>query len=112
MTNNVAYFFREYITVKLYIMDVKKIESISTFAGVILLALLAVFGILGCFEMVFDIDYFASRRTADVWTVIPLITCVLIFFCFLVSAMLNISRIAASLEEIAKKRSGNDEINY
>jgi len=34
MTNNVAYFFREYITVKLYIMDVKKIESISTFAGI------------------------------------------------------------------------------
>lgn len=38
-------------------MDNKKIERISTTVGVILLALLAVFGILGCFEVVFDIDY-------------------------------------------------------
>ena len=47
----------------------KKIEKISTFAGVVLLALLAVFGILGCFELVFDIDYLTSRRTDDIWTV-------------------------------------------
>lgn len=86
-------------------MDVKKIEKISTFAGVVLLAMLAVFGILGCLELVFDIDYFASRRTADVWTVIPLITCVLIFCCFLVSSMLNISRIAESVEKIAGRDS-------
>lgn len=85
-------------------MDVKQIEKISTFAGVVLLALLAVFGILGCLELVFDIDYFASRRTADVWTVIPLITCVLIFCCFVVSTMLNISRIASSVERLVEKQ--------
>jgi amino acid transporter len=85
-------------------MDVKQIEKISTFAGVVLLALLAVFGILGCLELVFDIDYFASRRTADVWKVIPLITCVLIFCCFVVSTMLNVSRIASSVEKIVEKQ--------
>lgn len=85
-------------------MDVKKIEKISTFAGVVLLAMLAVFGILGCLELVFDFDYFASRRTADVWTVIPLITCVLIFCCFVVSTMLNVSRIASSVEKIVEKQ--------
>lgn len=85
-------------------MDVKKIEKISTYSGVILLALLAVFGILGCLEIVFDIDYFSSRRTADVWTVIPLITCVLIFCCFVVSTMLNISRIASSVERLVEKQ--------
>lgn len=93
-----------------YNMDVKKIEKISTFAGVVLLALLAVFGILGCLELVFDIDYFASRRTADVWTVIPLITCVLIFCCFVVSTMLNVSRIASSVERLVVKQE-NDEKN-
>lgn len=87
-------------------MDNKKIERISTTVGVILLALLAVFGILGCFEMVFDIDYFHSARSGSVWTVIPLITCVLIFCCFLVSTMLNVSRIAQSVEQMAK---GKDE---
>ena len=86
-------------------MDVKKIEKISTFAGVVLLVMLAVFGIFGCLELVFDIDYFASHRTADVWTVIPLITCVLIFCCFLVSSMLNISSIAESVEKIAGRDS-------
>ena len=89
-------------------MDVKKIEKISTFAGVILLAMLAVFGILGCLELVFDIDYFASRRTADVWTVIPLITCVLIFCCFVVSTMLNVSRIASSVEKLVDKQDSGD----
>ena len=89
-------------------MDVKKIEKISTFAGVILLAMLAVFGILGCLELVFDIDYFASRRTADVWTVIPLITCVLIFCCFVVSTMLNVSRIASSVEKLVEKQDATD----
>lgn len=82
-------------------MDNKKIERISTTVGVILLALLAVFGILGCFEMVFDIDHFHSARSGSVWTVIPLITCVLIFCCFLVSTMLNVSRIAQSVEQMA-----------
>ena len=89
-------------------MDVKKIEKISTFTGVILLAMLAVFGILGCLELVFDIDYFASRRTADVWTVIPLITCVLIFCCFVVSTMLNVSRIASSVEKLVEKQDSGD----
>ena len=89
-------------------MNVKKIEKISTFAGVVLLAMLAVFGILGCLELVFDIDYFASRRTADVWTVIPLITCVLIFCCFVVSTMLNVSRIASSVEKLVEKQDSGD----
>lgn len=86
-------------------MNIKKIEKVSTLAGVILLAMLAVFGILGCLELVFDIDFFLSRRTAEIWTVVPLITCVLIFCCFLVSAMLNISRIASSVERIADRDS-------
>lgn len=92
-------------------MDVKKIEKISTYSGVVLLALLAVFGILGCLEIVFDIDYFASRRTADVWTVIPLITCVLIFCCFVVSTMLNISRIASSVERLVEKQASDKGIS-
>ena len=84
-------------------MNNRKIEKISTYAGVILLAMLAVFGILGCFELVFDVNYFYTARAAEVWTVIPLITCVLIFCCFLVSTMLNSSRIAESIEVIGKK---------
>lgn len=82
-------------------MDKRTIEKVSTFAGVILLAMLAVFGILGCFELVFDINFFYTARAADVWTVIPLITCVLLFCCFLVSTMLNISRMTESMETMA-----------
>ena len=82
-------------------MDIKKIEKISTSAGVVMLGALAIFGILGCLELVFDINIFVTARAADIWTVIPLITCVLIFCCFLVSTMLNISRIAGSMEDFA-----------
>lgn len=84
-------------------MDIKKIEKISTSAGVVMLGALAVFGILGCLELVFDINFFVTDRAADIWTVIPLITCVLIFCCFLVSTMLNVSRIANSVEDISNK---------
>ena len=82
-------------------MDKRKIEKVSTSAGVILLAMLALFGILGCFELVFDINFFYTARAADVWTVIPLITCVLLFCCFLVSTMLNISRMTESMETLS-----------
>ena len=90
-------------------METKKIEKISTNAGVILLAMLAVFGILGCLEIVFDIDFFYSRRAADIWTAIPLITCVLIFCCFLVSTMLNIARVAESLESMANHKQNKQQ---
>jgi hypothetical protein len=90
-------------------METKKIENISTNAGVILLAMLAVFGILGCLEIVFNIDFFYSRRAADIWTAIPLITCVLIFCCFLVSTMLNISRVAESLESMANHKQNKQQ---
>jgi hypothetical protein len=90
-------------------METKKIENISTNAGVILLAMLAVFRILGCIEIVFDIDFFCSRRAADIWTAIPLITCVLIFCCFLVSTMLNISRVAESLESMANHKQNEQQ---
>ena len=82
-------------------MDKKTIERISTSAGVIMLGMLAIFGILGCFEFVFDINYFSTRAAADFWTVVPLIICVLIFCCFIVSTMLNVSRIAQSVEQLA-----------
>lgn len=91
-------------------MEIKKIEQISTKAGVVMLGLLAVFGILGSLEIVFDIDYFCSRRAADIWTAIPLITCVLIFCCFLVSTMLNISRIAESVETMISQHKGRQQI--
>ena len=84
-------------------MTTKKLEKVSTTAGVVLLVMLALFGIMGCFELVFDFNFFESRVAANVWTVIPLITCVLIFCCFLVSNMLNITRIAKSVEKIAGK---------
>lgn len=90
-------------------METKKIENISTNAGVILLAMSAVFGILGCIEIVFDIDFFCSRRAADIWTAIHLITCVLIFCCFLVSTMLNISRVAESLESMVNHKQNEQQ---
>jgi hypothetical protein len=85
-------------------MDIKKIEKVSTITGVVLLTFLAIFGTLGCIESVTDVEISrCSRRGDDIWTIIPLITCVLIFCCFLVSTMLNVSRIANSVEVISNK---------
>lgn len=85
-------------------MDIKKIEKVSTLTGVVLLTFLAIFGTLGCIESFTNVEIMrTSRRSNDIWTVIPLITCVLIFCCFLVSTMLNVSRIANSIEVLSNK---------
>lgn len=85
-------------------MDIKKIEKVSTLTGVVLLTFLAIFGTLGCIESFTNVEIMrASSRSNDIWTVIPLITCVLIFCCFLVSTMLNVSRIANSIEVLSNK---------
>ena len=83
-------------------MDIKKIEKVSTLTGVVLLTFLAIFGTLGCIESFTNVEIMrTSSRSNDIWTVIPLITCVLIFCCFLVSTMLNVSRIANSIEVLS-----------
>ena len=85
-------------------MDIKKIEKVSTLTGVVLLTFLAILGTLGCIESFTNVEIMRTRsRSNDIWTVIPLITCVLIFCCFLVSTMLNVSRIANSIEVLSNK---------
>ena len=85
-------------------MDIKKIEKVSTLTGVVLLTFLAIFGTLGCIESFTNVEIMrTSSRSNDIWSVIPLITCVLIFCCFLVSTMLNVSRIANSIEVLSNK---------
>ena len=85
-------------------MGIKKIEKISTLTGVVLLTFLAIFGTLGCIESFTNVEIArSSGRSDDIWSVIPLITCVLIFCCFLVSTMLNVSRIANSIEVLSNK---------
>ena len=85
-------------------MDIKKIEKVSTLTGVVLLTFLAIFGTLGCIESFTNVEIMRTRsRSNDIWTVIPLITCVLIFCCVLVSTMLNVSRIANSIEVLSNK---------
>lgn len=79
-------------------MSTKKIEKISTSAGVILLVFLAILGVFGCLDIAFNINFFASEQADNVVMLIALLTGVLIFCCFLVSTMLNVSRMANSME--------------
>ena len=80
-------------------MSIKKIEKISTISGVVLLVFLAVLGIFGCLDIAFNINFFASEQAENMVMLIALFTGVLIFCCFLVSTMLNVSRIANGIEK-------------
>ena len=82
-------------------MKEKKLERIVTRAGIIMLMVVAFIGILACFDLVFDWDIFPSDAGKDVLLVLSLVLCVLILCCVMVSAMLNISRMANSLERMA-----------
>lgn len=92
-------------------MSIKKIEKISTASGVILLVLLAVLGVFGCLDIAFNVNFFASEQAENVVMLIALLTCVLIFCCFLVSTMLNVSRMANSMERSVEMLSNPAQVS-
>ena len=84
---------------------VKKIESIVTKCGVCLLAFITLVGILFVFDTVCELDIFPTQGGKDAFLILCLVVCVLILSCMLVATMLNISRIANSIESIAEHKS-------
>ena len=84
-------------------MNVKKTESFITKMGVYILFILTFIGIIAVFDIAFSWNMFSES--------LELATGVFIGVCFilvvssvLVSTMLNVSRIANSIEEIAKNK--------
>ena len=88
-------------------MNVKKTETFVTKMGVYILFILTLIGIIGIFDIAFAWNMFSDS--------IELAGGIFIGICFLlvlssvfVSTMLNISRIANSIEQIANKREEGD----
>ncbi|GEM_PF-2096000 len=84
-------------------MKTKKIEKTVTKAGVIMLCLMTLIGILGVFDMVCNLDIFPTAAGKNAFTIFSLILCVLVLSCVMVATMLNIPRIANSIEELAER---------
>ncbi|MCS7028753.1 MAG: hypothetical protein NZ519_08305 [Bacteroidia bacterium] len=78
--------------------------------GVGLLFFLTFVGIIFVFDVAFDLDLFndSMKKAAGIFLGI---VCVLVASSVLVSLMLNVSRIANSIEEISKKRVENEVEN-
>jgi hypothetical protein len=83
-------------------MDTKKLENLVTKTGVGLLFFLTFVGIIFVFDVAFDLDMFSDsmKKAAGVFLGI---VCVFVVSSVLVSLMLNVSRIANSIEDIANK---------
>lgn len=88
-------------------MKIKRVENIVTRVGVILLAVMTFVGFLFVFDVVYKLDIFQTDKGKDAFGVLCAILCILILSCTLVSAMLNISRIANSIESISEKFKSN-----
>jgi hypothetical protein len=84
-------------------MDTKKLENLVTKTGVGLLFFLTLVGIIFVFDTAFDLDMFSNsmKKAAGVFLGI---VCVFVVCSVLVSLMLNVSRIANSIEDIANKQ--------
>ena len=88
-------------------MNTKKLENLVTKTGVTLLFFLTFTGIIFVFDLAFKLDLFSDsiKKAAGVFLAI---VCVFVVGSVLVSLMLNVSRIANSIEEITQKRSRNE----
>jgi len=85
-------------------LTIKKIENIVTKCGVCLLAFITLVGILFIFDVICDLDIFSSQGGKNAFLIFNLILCILILSCMLVATMLNISRIANSIEKIVEQK--------
>ena len=87
-------------------METKKLENLVTKTGVGLLFFLTFVGIILVFDVAFNLDLFSdSMKTAA--GVFLGIVCVFVVCSVLVSLMLNVSRIANSIESLANKQIDN-----
>lgn len=80
----------------------KKIEKYVTTSGVCMLAFMTLVGILFVFDLVCDLDIFPTSAGKNAFLILCLVLCVLIVSCVLVASMLNISRIANAIDDIAE----------
>lgn len=93
-------------------MRLQNIEQKITRTGAISLAALAIIGIIACFTGAFDIDMsiFSHTLIEDMFLFILGTLSILVGFCFPVSFMMNISKLASGLMEANRlKRSIADE---
>lgn len=93
----------------------QNIEQKITRTGVMSLAALAIIGIIACFTGAFDIDMsiFSCTIVEDLFLFILGVLSILVGFCFPVSFMINVSKLASGLIEANRfeKSSVDEESN-
>ena len=96
-------------------MKLQNIEQKITRTGAISLAALAIIGIIACFTGAFGIDMsiFSCTIIEDIFLFILGVLFILVGFCFPVSLMINISKLASGLMEAnrLKKSIADEESN-
>ena len=96
-------------------MRLQNIEQKITRTGVISLAALSIIGIIACFTGAFNIDMsiFSSTPIEDMFLFILGVLFILVGFCFPVSFLMNISKLASGLMEAnrLKKSIADEESN-
>ena len=96
-------------------MRQQNIEQKITRTGVISLAALSIIGIIACFTGAFNIDMsiFSSTPIEDMFLFILGVLFILVGFCFPVSFLMNISKLASGLMEAnrLKKSIADEESN-
>ena len=96
-------------------MKQQNIEQKITRTGVISLAALSIIGIIACFTGAFNIDMsiFSGTPIEDMFLFILGVLFILVGFCFPVSFLMNISKLASGLMEAnrLKKSIADEESN-
>ncbi|HOY37995.1 MAG: hypothetical protein KBB11_12525 [Bacteroidales bacterium] len=84
-------------------MNTKKLENLVTKTGVGLLFFLTLVGIVFVFDVAFNLDLFSNAMKQAAGILLGIV-CIFVVSAVLVSLMLNVSRIANSIEAMANKQ--------
>lgn len=83
-------------------MTQKRMEQIATKTSIWIGISISIFGVLLIIDSLLDVDFFSTRMERFGLAIIG-IASIILAVCIFISAMLNISRIAESIEKIADK---------
>jgi Na+/phosphate symporter len=83
-------------------MTQKRMEQIATKTAILIGISISIFGVLLIIDSLLGVDFFSPRMEKFGLAIIG-IASIILAVCIFISAMLNISRIAESIEKIADK---------
>lgn len=92
-------------------LTIKRLEKIATMTSILIGVFIAILGVLFIIDEILRIDFFPDRLERFGAAIISVALIILLVTIF-ISAMLNVSRIANSIEDISEKINQTEDLEH